>query len=94
MPIDYSTYCVDWKLRSYFIRVYRAKNKCEYCGAINYLSHPITGSKVILTVAHLDHDINNNSFFNLMALCQRCHLRYDAKHRMTEKDKVQYQLFA
>jgi hypothetical protein len=37
-------------------------------------------TKVVLTVAHLDHDINNNSLFNLAAMCQRCHLKYDAKH--------------
>jgi hypothetical protein len=56
MPIDYNKYCDDWKLRSRFIRFYRAQNKCEVCGAVNYNPHPETGSKVILTVAHLDHD--------------------------------------
>lgn len=35
--------------------------------------------KVVLTVAHLDHNPANNSETNLMAMCQRCHLRYDAK---------------
>lgn len=35
---------------------------------------------VVLTVAHLDHDTQNNRPDNLRALCQRCHLRYDAKH--------------
>lgn len=99
MPIDYSKYCTDWKLRSKFIRFYRAKNHCEFCGAENYKPHPITGSKVILTVAHLDHNINNNSFFNLVALCQKCHLTYDAKHhamnaRQTRLEKTgQLELF-
>jgi 5-methylcytosine-specific restriction endonuclease McrA len=42
--------------------------------------------KVILTVAHLDHDISNNDYSNLRALCQQCHLRYDAKrHKRTRK---------
>jgi hypothetical protein len=36
--------------------------------------------RVILTVAHLDHDPGNNTDGNLAALCQRCHLRYDAAH--------------
>lgn len=63
MPIDYKKYSSDWKLRSKFIRFYRAKNKCEFCGAKNYKPHPITGSKVILTVAHLDHDINNGQVY-------------------------------
>jgi len=37
--------------------------------------------KVILTIAHLDHDPGNNSRNNLQALCQRCHNRYDVSHR-------------
>lgn len=87
MPIDYKKYAKDWKLRSKFIRFFRAKNKCEFCGAENYEPNPLTGSKVILTVAHLDHDINNNSFFNLKALCQKCHLSYDAKHHARNRRK-------
>ena len=82
MPIDYKKYAPDWKLRSKFIRFYRAGNKCELCKAYNYQPHPETGKKVILTVAHLDHDINNNSFFNLKALCQPCHLRYDVEQHV------------
>lgn len=34
---------------------------------------------VILTVSHLDHDIKNNRFGNLKALCQSCHLGHDRK---------------
>lgn len=46
--------------------------------------------KVVLTVAHLDHDeLNHDVELNrLAALCQICHLRYDAKEkykRLTEK---------
>lgn len=36
--------------------------------------------RVVLTVAHLDHTPENCADENLKALCQRCHLRYDAKH--------------
>jgi hypothetical protein len=35
--------------------------------------------KVIITVAHLDHDEANNDPSNLLACCQRCHLRLDAR---------------
>lgn len=35
---------------------------------------------IVLTVAHLDHDPTNCADDNLAALCQRCHLRHDAKH--------------
>ena len=34
--------------------------------------------KVVLTVAHLDHDESNNDPDNLAALCQMHHLRLDA----------------
>lgn len=36
--------------------------------------------RIVLTVAHLDHDTTHNDEDNLRALCQRCHLTYDAKH--------------
>lgn len=35
--------------------------------------------RVVLTVAHLDRNVENNDYQNLAALCQRCHLRHDAK---------------
>lgn len=72
----------DWKLRSLFIRKYRARDMCEWCGAKNGKPHPITGSKVVLTAAHIfDHRPEAKSLLNLAALCQRCHNRHDAKHR-------------
>jgi hypothetical protein len=80
MPINYKEYHPKWFLISRLIRFARAKNKCEECGADNYQPHPITGSKVVLTVAHMDHDKTNNRFWNLKALCQRCHLKHDIKH--------------
>lgn len=36
---------------------------------------------VVLTVAHLDHVPENCSDENLKAMCQRCHNKYDRKHR-------------
>lgn len=35
---------------------------------------------IVLTIAHLDHMPENCAPENLKALCQRCHLRYDAVH--------------
>jgi 5-methylcytosine-specific restriction endonuclease McrA len=37
------------------------------------------GSRVILTIAHLDHGLSNHEDDNLAALCQRCHLNHDRK---------------
>ena len=52
----------------------------EDCRAENGKPHPVTGSIVVLTVAHLDHVPENVARSNLRAMCQRCHLTYDAKH--------------
>ena len=93
MPIrseNKNRYPKDWKLRSRFIRFYRAKNKCEWCDAENYAPHPTTGSYVVLTVAHLDHNPENSNFFNLVALCQRCHNKYDSKIRQKNRREKKY----
>lgn len=86
MPIDYADYAEDWKSISERIRFERAGGRCEGspaypdCRAAHGEPHPETGSTVVLTVAHLDHDPGNNADDNLRAMCQRCHLTYDAKH--------------
>lgn len=36
--------------------------------------------KIVLTIMHLDHNIQNNDFANLAAGCQKCHLAYDKDH--------------
>ena len=45
--------------------------------------------KVILTIAHLDHDETNHEVTDdrLMAMCQLCHLRYDAKEKYRRVNK-------
>jgi len=53
----------------------------EVATYIGHDPHPITGARVVLTVAHLDHTPENNDDANLLAMCQRCHNRYDADHR-------------
>lgn len=79
MPFYKERYPANWKEISLRIRQ-RANGRCEFCGAENYKPHPVTGSKVVLTVAHLDHNPQNCTDENLKALCQRCHLTYDAQH--------------
>lgn len=88
MPIkaeNKARYPADWKQISKRIRE-KAGNRCEGspaypdCRAVNAQPHPATGSKVVLTVAHLDHQPENCSDENLRAWCQRCHLTYDAPH--------------
>ena len=99
MPIRPETrrrYPKGWKAISECIRFGRAKNRCECrgecgdnydgrCQANNYEPHPITGSRVVLTVAHLDHTPENCEDGNLRAMCQRCHNRYDAPTRQRNR---------
>ena len=63
------------------------QSKCEFCGVENYSIHPETGSKVVLTIAHLDHIPENVKRENLKALCQKCHNKYDAPHRAQTRRK-------
>ena len=88
MPISKekrARYPKDWKALSLSIRA-REGNRCggspDYpdCRAANGAPHPVTGSKVVLTVAHLDHDETSADPNNLRAMCQRCHLNYDREH--------------
>lgn len=90
MPMRREDYHPKWEKISKFIRFYRARNMCEWCGAVNRLPHPITGSHVVLTVAHLDRNPKNNSFFNLAALCNYCHLNYDRSQHIRNRRYGRY----
>ncbi len=85
MPIKRHLYPTDWYSRIRPAILSRAANRCEGspaypdCRAANHAPHPVTGSRVVLTIAHMDHDPGNNDPGNLRALCQRCHLTYDAR---------------
>jgi hypothetical protein len=91
-PENRLKYPKDWTQISQRIRFGRAQGRCEClgecgrghaerCGATNGQPHPETGSRVILTVAHLDHDHSADES-RLRAFCQACHLAYDAAERI------------
>ena len=61
------------------------------CAALHGQPHPITGSVVVLTVAHLDHQPENCDPANLRAMCQRCHLSYDAAHHAETRAASRHQ---
>ena len=95
MPIKHENryrYPANWKaIRATILE--RAGHRCEWCETPNYSTHPITGSRVVLTIAHLDHVPEHCASENLRALCQRCHLTYDAAHhaktaRQTRRAKM------
>jgi hypothetical protein len=61
---------------------------------VRYSHYTLNGSlkfhgftKVVLTIAHLDHDKLNHDvkIERLKALCQRCHLLYDIKHHVSNR---------
>lgn len=91
---DRKRYPPEWEEISFYIRFIRAGGKCEGspaypdCRAEHGKPHPITGSKVVLTTAHIGapypdgrpgnpHDKMDVRPENLRSWCQRCHLNYD-----------------
>lgn len=84
-PQNLARYPADWKDIVAAVRE-RSGNRCEgslmwpNCRAANGEPHPATGSKVVLTTAHLDHTPETRDINQLRHWCQRCHLGYDAKH--------------
>jgi 5-methylcytosine-specific restriction endonuclease McrA len=86
MPCDYKEYHPKWKLIVRLIKK-REDNKCKFCGIENY---SLTGNntKVVLTVAHLNHSHHLHEdyrFSNLAALCQKCHLKHDIKQHISNR---------
>ena len=85
-PENLSLYPPEWpKIREEILA--RANRCCEGspaypdCRAADREAHPVTGSKVVLTIAHLDHNPTNNDPSNLRAWCQKCHNTYDSRQR-------------
>ena len=85
-PENKNRYPSNWKQIRESILV-RAENKCEFCGIENYVVRE-NGSRIILTIAHLDHTPENCGPDNLRALCQKCHNTYDAKHRQETRKRM------
>lgn len=98
MPVDMSRYPDNWDEISNYIRFVRGQGQCECtgecglhsgrCEAKHGEAHPVTGSKVILTTAHLGtgtgnkHDKMDVRPENLKGMCQRCHLIFDLPEHM------------
>lgn len=84
-PENAARYPSYWRVLSGFVRFARARAQCEWCGAVHGCAHPITGSRVVLTTAHVhDRRPEADRLDNLAALCQRCHLRHDsAQHGLS-----------
>ncbi len=85
--IDYTRdYPPTWRAMVAQVRE-RGGNRCEgspcypACRAENGKPHPVTGSRVMLTTAHLHEEDDTRTMTDiarLAHLCQRCHLTLDA----------------
>lgn len=89
-PDKRALYPSDWKTRVVPSIRERSGNVCEgspaypECRAANGAAHPVTGSLVVLTVAHLNHEPGDCRPENLRHWCQRCHNTYDAPRRAAD----------
>lgn len=88
MAFDRKRYPKDWEAIRERVRQ-RSGNRCEGCHlypdcrAQNGKPHPVTGSRVVLTVAHWpDPDTRIGDLAGLLHLCQRCHLAIDRPHHL------------
>lgn len=80
----------EWPTISLWVRVC-AGWRCEWCDAVQAEPHPVTGSKVVLTVAHVhDPAPENCTPGNLAALCQRCHLNHDRAHHLANSAETRW----
>lgn len=84
MPINYKDYPENWEEIRQEILL-RADGKCELCNAKNGEPHWKTGSKVVLTIAHINQIISDVRRYNLLALCQRCHNKIDMPYRVDNR---------
>ena len=90
-PENRQRYPTNWRTEIVPAILARAGARCEGspqypdCRAVNHAPHPVTGSRVVLTIAHLDHQPEHNDPSNLRAWCQRCHNTYDVAHRQATR---------
>lgn len=59
-------------------QLWSAHSPCGACVGGDPDHRPV---QIVLTVAHLDHTPEHCADDNLLAMCQRCHNRYDGDHR-------------
>lgn len=83
MPLKYKP-SPNWPIiRARILK--RAAGACELCMAKQYAPHWKTSNKVVLTVHHINGNHGDDRDCNLLALCQRCHLRLEAPGRYPQR---------
>lgn len=76
-------YAKGWRTSSGYFVECKTKSYYDACFKAGY---PLI--KIVLTIAHLDHNPQNNDYNNLRALCQKCHNNYDKEHRKETRRKT------
>lgn len=97
-PMKRELYPDDWEAISLEVRA-RSEGRCECigecglhhgrrCDERNGEDARWAKGRIVLTVAHLDHEPANCERGNLRAMCQRCHLRYDSPHHVANAQRT------
>src|SRR3990167_5205081 len=80
-----------------FIKLYNSADDVDMQAEVLELIDGVKIITIVLTVAHINHDVSDNSDSNLVALCQKCHLSHDAKihakHSMETRLKRKEELY-
>lgn len=69
LPLGEKNLCIEWP----------APGEDAFC-AVPAGTERLRIIRIVLTIAHLDHQPENCADDNLQALCQRCHLAHDREH--------------
>ena len=96
MPMEKERYPANWKEIAFSVKQ-KAGWKCQKCGKqCRKPGEPLDTHTRTLTVHHKDHQPENCSDDNLIALCAPCHLRADAnfhaEHRRSSKGQIMMDL--
>lgn len=85
MPMDRSKYPPNWDEIAQRIKE-AAGWRCENCGLqCRFPGDEFDTHKRTLTVAHINHVEMDCRDDNLVALCPRCHLAYDAERKRMQR---------
>lgn len=97
MPFNRADYPENWLQVRHQV-MGRAGGQCEFiypsgnrCEARDWQPHPRTGSMVVLSCCHLDHDKSHADPERLAAFCQLHHNRHDADIHAADLDEYRRQ---
>lgn len=82
-----TVYSVKVESRSVWFQVVSDALRASGAPYLHGHEHLVKTVKVVLTIAHLDHDETNQnvSLDRLKAMCQMCHLTYDREEKMRRR---------